>query len=197
MRNRAVIGHHLILHGYGQWLANDPRGSGSDSIREDKFADLGPVHPGRKRVQPTRAALRRFYLRATPRLEFEPIWFDAAKRQALADAFGRVVAARRYTVWACAVLSNHAHLCVRRHRDDALTMWDGLATESRHALRDFPDVDDHHPVWSNRPYKVFLYDPDDVRRVVAYIARNPAGESLPPQKWSFVTPYNGWPRHKR
>ena len=110
---RVIIGHHQILHGYGQWLANDPRGSGSEYLREEKFADLGPVHCGRKRVQPTRDELKRFYHQATPRLEFEPIWFDGAKRQALADAFAHVVTARRYTVWACAILANHAHLCIR------------------------------------------------------------------------------------
>ena len=35
-------------------------------------------------------------------LEFKPFWFDDAKRQAVAEAFSRVITAR-YTVWACAV----------------------------------------------------------------------------------------------
>lgn len=30
---RPIIAHHLILHGYGHWFPNDPRGSGSDEVR--------------------------------------------------------------------------------------------------------------------------------------------------------------------
>lgn len=191
--DRIVIAHHLILHGYGQWLANDPRGSGSDEIREEKFADLGPIHHGRKRVQPSREELRAFYRGADPLLDFAPVWFDDAKREAVGDAFSQVVARRRYTVWGCAVLRNHAHLCIRRHRDDALTMWNALANAARDALRGFSEVADNHPVWSNRPYKVFLYTPDEVRGRVRYIKNNPQNERLPAQQWSFVQPYDGWP----
>jgi REP element-mobilizing transposase RayT len=191
-----IIAHHLILNGYGFWLPNDPRGSGSTVLDQEKLKDLGPVHTGRKRVQPPRGKLKRFYRTATPRLDYEPVWFDDAKRQALGDTFAHVVKSRRYTVWACAVLSNHAHLCIRRHRDDALTMWRAIADASRTALRGYSDVPDDHPVWSLRPYKVFLYSPDDVRRIIAYIERNPLKERLAQQTWNFVQPYDGWPHRK-
>jgi len=92
------------------------------------------------------------------------------------------------------VLKNHVHLCVRRHRDDAKIMWDAFAKETSAGLRLFADIAPAHPVWSERPYKVFLYTPDDVRRVIAYIEGNPEKEGLAPQKWPFVTPYDGWPR---
>lgn len=190
---RSAIGSHLILHGYGLWLPNDPRGSGSAELRQEKLADLGAVHHGRKRVQPPREELRRFYRAAETRLDFPIIWFDDAKRQAMADAFARVVAARRYTVWECAILRNHAHLCVRRHRDDPVAIWRAFADASAGALRRFANVPADHPVFSNRPYRVFLKSPDDVRRVVAYIRNNPAREGLEPQSWAFVTPYGGWP----
>ncbi len=129
-RHRVIIGHHLILHGYGQWLPNDPRGSGSTELRQDKLSNLGPIHFGRIRVQPPRDVLRGFYREATPRLDFPAIWFDGAKRQAIGEAFSRVVRDNRYTVWGCAVLRNHAHLCIRRHRDDARTMWTAFAEAS-------------------------------------------------------------------
>ncbi len=190
---RIIIARHLILSGYGHWLPNDPRGSGSDELREQKLSDLGPIHHGRKRIQPSRRELKRFYQEATPRLDFEPIWFDDAKRQAISDAFARVVKQRRYTVWACAILSNHGHLCLRRHRDDAQTMWNGFAELSRRSICAFADAVDDHPVWSIRPYKVFLYAPEDVRRVVLYIRRNSTREKLAVQTWRFIQPYNGWP----
>lgn len=192
-KSRVIIAHHLILHGYGHWLPNDPRGSWSRTVRKESLSDLGPVHFGRKSVQPPRGELREFYHDATPRLDFEQVWFDDAKRRAIGQAFEQVVAEQRYTVWACAILQNHAHLCVRRHRDDAQTIWKAFADSSQQTLRDMEDIDDNHPIWSNRPYKVFLSTSDDVRRVVAYIDNNPQKEQLPAQHWSFVKPYDNWP----
>jgi hypothetical protein len=46
-----VIAHHLVWTLYGWWLPNDPRGSMSQSIRNDIIADLGKLHFGRKKVQ--------------------------------------------------------------------------------------------------------------------------------------------------
>lgn len=191
--SRIVIGHHLILHGYGHWLPNDPRGSGSKRVREEKLSDLGPVHFGRKVVQPPRDELRAFMRAAAPRLEFAPLWFDDAKRQAVGASIGALVRRAGYTVWACAVLKNHVHLCVRRHRDDALTLWNKFANETRNQLYLFADIPNDHHIWSARPYKMFLYTPDDVRRVIKYIEDNAVKEGLPPQHWDFITPYDGWP----
>ncbi|MBI1375738.1 MAG: hypothetical protein GC159_23765 [Phycisphaera sp.] len=194
---RQIIAHHLILHGYGHWLPNDPRGSGSTETHTPELDELGPVHHGRKRMQPPRDELRAFYREATPRLKYQPIWFDDAKRQAVGDAFGQVVRSQRYTVWACAVLRNHAHLLVRRHRDDGRTIWTNLAEQSMEALRHFDDVDAAHPAWSDRPYVVYAYTPDDVRRLIRYIADNPMKEGLSAQSWDFVQSYDGWPHPKR
>lgn len=192
-KSRVIIAHHLILHGYGHWLPNDPRGSGSQTVKKRNLSALGPVHFGRKSIQPPRSELREFYQGAAPRLDFEPMWFDDAKRQAIGEVFSQIVTEKRYTVWACAVLRNHAHLCVRRHRDDAQVIWSTFADASQAALRQLQDIDDNHPIWSNRPYSVFLSTPDDVRRVVTYIGNNPPKEKLPRQKWSFVKLYDKWP----
>lgn len=124
-------------------------------------------------------------------------WIDPAKRQAIADAFARAVRDFRYTVWACAILRNHAHALVRRHRDDGHTMWDVFTAFAREALRPFPDVGPEHPVWSDRPYVVFAYDPPGIRGRIDYINRNPVKERLAPQQYPFVIPYNGWPYHNR
>ncbi|MCG8409457.1 MAG: hypothetical protein MI923_29995 [Phycisphaerales bacterium] len=123
-----VIAHHLILTGYGHWLPNDPRGSLSREIRAGKLFALGDIHYGRKTQQPSREGLRAFQKKAQRQLEHPVLWFDAAKRQAIADAFDRVVQSHRYTCFACAILSNHAHLVIRKHRDKAETM----ITELRH-----------------------------------------------------------------
>ena len=48
-----VIAHHLIWTAYGWWQPNNPRGSMSRNIACDVLAELGQLHHGRKRVQPS------------------------------------------------------------------------------------------------------------------------------------------------
>ena len=193
VKRPTIIGHHLIWTLYGHWLANDLRGSGSADLHEEKFAPLGPVHHGRKpdEMQPSRGELREFYRRADPLLSFSKFWLDGAKRQIVSNAFGEVVAAQGYTVWACAVLSNHAHMVIRRHRDDAITMWHRFADAARLRLREEASLAPKHPVWSSRR------TPQEVRTRISYVKRNPGKEGLIGQQHPFVQAYNNWPFHKR
>lgn len=201
MSARRIIGHHLILMLYGHWLPNDPRGSGSSELIDEKFVPLGDIHRGHKpeHLQPSREELKAFHAQAEPLLNFPLLWMDEAKRQAAAEALGEVVSGRRYTCWACAVLRNHAHLVIRIHRDDGRTMWDHFASAIADRLRlRFPrEISANHPVVSARPYDVYLYTPADVRTRIAYVQRNPLRDGLPPQRYDFVTAYNDWPFHKR
>jgi len=50
MARPLVIAYHLIWTAYGWWLPNDPRGSGSEELRNDILSELGDIHHGRKRV---------------------------------------------------------------------------------------------------------------------------------------------------
>lgn len=186
-----------MLSGYGFWLPNDPRGSGSEIVRKPTLAKLGEIHFGRTAVQPGRKELRAFHSAASDSLDYPPLWLNSAKRQAIASVFAEVFADRRYTVLACAILSNHAHLFVRRHRDDAKVMWCLLAVASRIRLRHFADIHDDHPVWADRPYKVNLNSIDRVLSCVRYINAIPARERLEPQTWPFVLPYDGWPHERK
>lgn len=188
---RVILASHLVFHGYGHWLANDPRGSGSTEIRKEELRDLGDAHLGRKRVQPPRDVLKRFYRKANDRLVHEPFWFRTQAIRAIGEAFGRAADANGYTVWACAVCSNHAHAVVRTHKHRAEVIWNNLTTAARDAIREQGFVAPDHPVWSHRPYKVFLYTPFDVRDRIKYVEDNPSKEHLPSQRWEFVQPYNG------
>src|SRR5215208_7873145 len=131
---RVIIAQHVILTGYGHWLPNDPRGSGSIDIHKRELEKLGEIHHGRKRVQPSRDDLQDFYQRAVPHLKYEPLWFDSAMRQALSEAFAQVIQQRRYVVYACAILSNHAHFVIRSHRDRTNDMFGALTHESALAI---------------------------------------------------------------
>ena len=76
-------------------------------------------------------------------------------------------------------------------------MWDVFAGFAREALRAFSDVGPEHPVWSDRPYVVFVYDPPGVEWRVDYIEKNPEKEGLLRQHFPFVQPYDGWPLKKK
>jgi hypothetical protein len=184
-----ILASHLVLHGYGHWLSNDPRGSGSDETRKDELKELGEIHRGRKRVQPPRKELKAFYRKAAPLLEHEPVWFDARMRVVIAGAIGDAARKYGYTLWALSVCSNHAHGVVRTHRDRSEVIWQRLADASRDALRNAQLVPKGHPVWSHRPYKVFLYTADEVNGRIDYVEDNPEKEGLPQQHWDCVREY--------
>jgi REP element-mobilizing transposase RayT len=191
-----VIAHHLIWTAYGCWLPNDPRGSGSRTIRKDVLAELGELHHGRKQVQPTAAAVRRFYQQAPALLRHALLTFDANQRAAISKAFAEVIAAERYTCYACAIMPDHVHVLLRKHKHSAETMIEGLKQGSRAALIEGHFRVPAHPTWGEGGgWKVFLDHPDEVWRTIGYIEKNPLplGEGV--QAWPFVTAYNGWPLH--
>jgi hypothetical protein len=68
-----VIAVHLVFHGYGFWLPNDLRGSGSTEVRKDELRELGDPHFGRRPDwdQPSRDELKEFSRQAEPMLEHE------------------------------------------------------------------------------------------------------------------------------
>src|SRR5688572_19443339 len=178
--SRIIIAHHLVFTLYGHWLSNDLRGSGSVETRKPKIDQLGPVHFGRRRVQPPKKDVKDFYRKAEPLLDHSTFWIDPAKRQAIADGFARAVKEYGYTVWAGAILWNHAHLVVRRHRDYGHIIWDVFAAFARDEFRKFSDIGLGHPVWSDRPYVVFCYDPPAVRSRIGYVNDNWKKEGVEP-----------------
>lgn len=195
MPHPLVIGHHLIWTAYGCWLPNDPRGSGSHTVHSDVLAEVGELHHGRKKVQPTGREVRRFYDRAAPLLRHPRLTFTPEERKLVGEAFGRVVHTERYTCYACVVMPDHVHLLVRKHRHSAEEMMEAFKHGSRDALaaagRRTPD----HPTWTGGGWKVFLDHPDGIRRTVRYIEKNPLPLREPVQRWPSVTPYDGWPLH--
>lgn len=191
-----VIAHHLIWTAYGWWLPNDPRGSGSTSISNDLIAELGQVHFGRKRVQPSGQVVRAFYEKAAKVLQHPLLTFDEAARRVIGEAFGEVIANERYTCYACAIMPDHVHILIRKHKHQAEQMIEGLKELSRKRLAEKGFREGDHPTWvGGLVWKVFLKHPDEVRRTIGYIERNPLPLKLPIQSWAFVKPYDGWPLH--
>ncbi|MCY2925712.1 MAG: hypothetical protein NT031_09765 [Planctomycetota bacterium] len=196
MSNPIVIAYHLVFTGYGWWLPNDPRGSMSKSIRHDVLADLGELHYGRKAVQPASGVIGGFYDRAPDLLKHDLSEFSAREIAEIAASFGGCVASRPYTVYACAIMGDHVHLLIRKHRDRAEEMIDRFQSVSRLRLRDLGLRPCDHPIWGGPGWKVFLDHPDEIPRTIRYIEDNPVKQGLPRQTWEFVKAYDGWPLHE-
>jgi REP element-mobilizing transposase RayT len=187
-----VAAHHLIWTAYGWWLPNDPRGSMSHDIRVESIAALGEIHHGRKRQQPSRAELLDFFDEARDTLKHPLLTFSQEDVAVIADSFRRIITEKPYTCYACAIMPDHVHALIRRHRDRAEDMIDTLQRASREQLIAAERRAVTHPVWGGPGWKVFLSTQRDIERVVHYIRLNPIKIGLPEQYWDFVKPYDGW-----
>ncbi len=187
-----VVGYHLIWTAYGWWLPNDPRGSSSHEIRVERIEKLGTLHHGRKLIQPLSSELREFYRRAGDVLRHELLTFDDNSIQVIADSIGKVICERKYTCYACAIMPDHVHLLIRRHRDKSEQMIEHCQNKSRDEIVKFSHRPIGHPVWGGPGWKVFLNTRADMERVVRYVFNNPIKARRPAQNWNFVRQYDGW-----
>lgn len=135
--------------------------------------------------------VRQFYRQAEVRLVFPVVRLDGDKMQAVADSFQDTIASEHYTCYACAILPDHVHLVIRKHRHKAEQMIDRFQSDSR--LRLSTSLPTNHPVRTLGGWKRFLDTPEDVRTVVRYVEHNPIKSGLPPQRWPCVQAYDGWP----
>jgi REP element-mobilizing transposase RayT len=190
-----VIAHHIMWTLYGWWLPNDLRGSTSRTIRNDLLAELGELHFGRKNIQPAGHDIRAFYEQAAGVLQHPLLSFQPDKFPLVADAIGQAIQEHNYTCYACAIMPDHVHLLIRKHRDLAEEMIEKIQTLSRKRLIEKGLREATHPVWTRGGWKVFLDHPDEVRRTIRYIDDNPLKLRLPAQHWEFVKPYDNWPLH--
>jgi REP element-mobilizing transposase RayT len=187
-----VVGYHLIWTAYGWWLPNDPRGSSSHEIRVERIANLGELHYGRKAQQPPSREIRQFYREARQVLSQELLPFADDEILLLAASFAAVIRERGYTCYACAVMPDHVHALIRKHRDHAEEMIAHFQQKSQQALKDVGRRPAAHPVWGGPGWKVFLNTREDMERIVDYIRQNPIKAGRPEQRWPFVKEYDGW-----
>lgn len=194
-----VAAYHLIWTVYGWWLANDPRGSSSHEIRVVELESLGPLHYGRKPIQPSSKELREFYTKAQDLLRHQILCFTDEEIALVGEMIGKVIRENKYTCYACAVMPEHVHLLIRRHKDDAETMIAKCQQATRDALIEAGKRSVTHPVWGGPGWKVFLNNPPQIRGCIRYVEENPEKAGRPAQTWEFVTKYDGWmpfhPRH--
>ena len=168
----------------------------SRHVAAARLIDLGPLHYGRRKAQPLPQAVREFYNRADQRLYFPVVRFTQAKIDLVAAGLADAVSEHTYTCYACAVLSDHAHLVIRKHKHRAEEMMEHLQNATRLGLIASGTVPPDHPVWTLGGWKRFLSSATALRSAIRYVASNPLTAGLPPQRWPFVKPYDGWPQRR-
>lgn len=129
-----VIAHDIMWTLYGWWLPNDPGGSTSRTTRDNWIAELGELHLGRKRIQPTSHDIRAFYKQATGQLKHFLLSFAPTEFPLAAASIGAAIAEFGLTCYACSVMPDHVHLVIRKHRLSAEDMIEGIQSLSRERL---------------------------------------------------------------
>jgi REP element-mobilizing transposase RayT len=190
-----VLGSHVIFGAYGFWLPNDPRGSWSEFVGAWELYRFGRA----TKTAETRSLAARqhdvpFRLAAKQALKRPAVELNGMQAGEVAAGFADYARRSRLAIWACAILPDHVHLVLGRHRlhvEQLVIQLKSSATRRLLAdgLHPFQQVDRSAKCFARGQWKVFLDGPEDVRRAIAYVERNPLKEGLPPQRWGFVAPY--------
>ncbi len=194
-----ILGHHLIISAYGFWLPNDPRGSWSDEVRSEKLLMFGEA----TKVDTHRSVARRPHdrskrLAAKRALDRPPVTFTGIQARAVARGFGVCAKKCDATIWACAVMPDHAHLVVASHDNPVEVLgnlFKGEATkqlvrEGVHPFQGQKGEKNRVPTcFARKWWAVFLDSEEDIVRTIRYVENNPVKAGLKPQRWSCVTPY--------
>jgi len=196
-----VLGYHLVLSAYGFWLPNDPRGSYSKFVGSEDIFRFGKATTVDTRVSVAAKshdfALRR---RAKQALERQPVRFNGSQARAVGRGFASTVEQFALPIWACAIMTDHAHLVIGRHELSVEEAADRLKrqatkrllTESLHPFSGDRDQYGRLPsVWARGDWKVYLSSQAAIEQAIRYVEQNPIKAGLRAQRWSFVCPYDG------
>lgn len=94
-----------------------------------------------------RADLRAFYSRAAEKLTHDLREFTKDEVACVPRAFEHAIEQFRYTCYACAIMPDHIHLIIRKHKHLAEEMIANLQLASRSRLREDGFREFDHPVW--------------------------------------------------
>ena len=125
-------------------------------------------------------------------MKHELLTFSGQDLQEIACGFAEAIQQRRYTCYACAIMPDHVHILIRKHRDKAEEMIQHLQNASRDALIQACLRSIDHPVWGGSGWKVFQNSQRHMETTIRYSRQNPVKIGRPIQEWDFVVPYDGW-----
>lgn len=197
-----IHGYHLILPMYGFWLPNDPRGSWSDYVWKWELVRYGKASKAIERCDLsslTDAELRQRE-EARKALKYPPVSITGQQALSIANGFAHRVTRSCYSVWACAILPEHTHLVLARHKykvEQMAKLLKAAATteiikDDRHPLAIHQTDDSAYPhMWAESQWKVYLDSEEQIETAIRYVNENPEREGKKPQRWSFVSPFRG------
>ena len=141
--------------------------------------------------------MREFHEAAGSLLRHSLLSLSDEEVQTIGEAFAAVIRERNYTCYGFAVMPDHVHLLIRKHRDPAEAMIDHLQEASRGKVLGLGHRATEHPVWGGPGWKVDLSSREEIVRTVRYIDENPPKAGRPRQHWPFVKEYDGGCRGRR
>ena len=196
-----VWAYHVIITVYGFWLPNDPRGSWSNEVWAPLLIPFGAATKTETRrsvAHRTHDAMAR--REAKTALLYPPVSLTGLQIQAVGDGFAEIVRTLGLCLWACAIMTDHAHLVVARHGEKIETLAGFLkraATRRMNAegcnpLAEYRDWRDRIPSpWAEHGWFRYLNDAGAIRQAIRYVEGNPEKVDLPRQHWPFVVPFEG------
>ena len=196
-----VLAYHLIVSCYGFWLPNDERGSWSGFVRAYELARFGEA----TKVTTRRSVAKTDFDQAkrdTMRmvLKRRPVRWTGKQANAVATGFADYCTRTGCIVHACAILPDHAHLVIARHRvkiERVCEQLKGAATAQLHRDGLHPFVNQPYSngrlptPWARKGWWVYLDSTRRISRAVEYTNNNPVRDGLKRQRWKFVKPFDG------
>ncbi len=179
-----MLGMHLIFSTYGFWPPNDPRGSGSTRVRAQHVFEAGgpatKVHTTHSLAGKPHNLRIRHAIKES--LKFPPVTLTGLQAQAVGQGFASISTKIDLMIHACAILPDHVHVVVARHRldgDEIIVCLKRAGTRAMneaglHPLAAFSRASGKHPCpWGGGGWKVFLNTPEEMRGRIRYVEENP------------------------
>ena len=128
-----------------------------------------------------------------------PVKLSIEQTESIAAGFAESVKTSGYTIWACAIMPQHTHLVVARHRyqvEQVATILKGAATrqimnDRRHPIANLESNVAPPTMWARGCWKVCLDSEGSIETAIRYVEDNPVLEEKPRQTWPFVSPFRG------
>lgn len=184
---------------YGFWPPNDPRGSWSQTVRAPHLRQFGAaatVNTSQSLAHNTHDRSLRWRIKEA--LKYPAVTFTPAQVQIVGQGFSEAVQRTGCIIHACAIMPDHVHIVVARHRysiEQLVIQLKGGASDclrrnQLHPLENHISSDGTLPkMWEKGSWNVFLNGSTQIMEKIDYTNRNPPRAGLPRQDWDFITPY--------
>jgi REP element-mobilizing transposase RayT len=201
-----VLANHAIFTAYGFWLPNDGRRSWSNEVWAKHLRPFGEATKTTERHslarRPHDVATR---IAAKRSLLYPPVTLNGVQARAFARGFAKIVTTLDLRIVACAIMPDHVHLVVLRHRETIEQVvgflkraaTPQLTAEGIRPNADYANSRGIPTPWVDGGWHRFLNTNQDIAGAIQYVDDNPGKAGYKRQRWPFVVPFvplRGTPR---